>query len=90
MCQALDSNLLNELANNHTTIFTVEEGALIGGFGSSVLQYFSDNDINVKVFNKGIGDVFIQHGTRDELMAIAGLDEDSLINYIEGKILNDK
>ena len=86
----LDSKLLNELANNHTTIFTVEEGALIGGFGSSVLQYFSNNDINVKVFNKGIGDVFIQHGTRDELMAIAGLDEDSLINYIEGKILNDK
>ena len=86
----LDSNLLNELSKSHRTIFTFEEGSIIGGFGSSILQYFSNIDTEVKVYNKGIEDNFIQHGTRDELMEIAGLDEASLISYIQRKISNEK
>ena len=86
----LDLNILEDLPKCHKTIFTMEEGSLIGGFGSSVLQYFANKNIDIQVYNKGIEDNFIEHGTRDELMSIAGLDEESLINYIEGKILNEK
>ena len=86
----LDLNILDALSESHKTIFTFEEGSLIGGFGSSVLQYFANKNIDIEVYNKGIEDSFIEHGTRDELMSIAGLDEDSLINYIEDKVLNEK
>ena len=86
----LDLNILEDLPKCHKTIFTMEEGSLIGGFGSSVLQYFANKNIDIQVYNKGIEDNFIEHGTRDELMSIAGLDEESLINYIEGTILNEK
>ena len=86
----IDSNILDALSESHKTIFTLEEGSLIGGFGSSVLQYFANKNIDIQVYNKGIEDSFIEHGTRDQLMSIAGLDEESLINYIEGKVLNEK
>ena len=56
----------------------------------SFLQYFANKNIDIQIYNKGIEDNFIEHGTRDELMSIAGLDKESLINYIEGKILNER
>ena len=82
----LDVRMLKELEENHEYIFTFEEGAEIGGFGSNILNYFSKNNSKLKIFNKGIDDKFIEHGTRSELLRIAGLDEDSMLNFIESNI----
>ena len=82
----IDKKMIDNLIKDHEYFFTFEEGSLIGGFGSSVLQYISEKNKTVKVFNKGIKDNFIEHGTRTELLKIAELDDDSLINYIRNNI----
>ena len=82
----IDKKMIDELIEDHEYFFTFEEGSLIGGFGSSVLQYISQKNKGVKVFNKGIEDNFIEHGTRNELLKIAKLDTESLINFIENNI----
>ena len=82
----VDENILNQLENKHKYIFTFEEGAEIGGFGSNILSYYSRKNSKLKIFIKGIEDNFIEHGTRAELLKIAGLDEDGILSYIENSI----
>jgi len=86
----MDKNMLNEISKNHKTIFTFEEGSEIGGFGSSVLNYFSNIKDPPKIYIKGIQDSFIEQGTREELLEITGLDKNSILNFIINKIKNNE
>ncbi len=80
----LDVKTLNYVIRNHSKIITIEENALIGGFGSSILEYLSDNDVdNVKVKRLGIADKWIGFGSRIELMVDEGLDKNGLTKFIE-------
>ena len=58
----------------------MEEGALKGGFGSSILDYCKRDKI--KVESMGIKDSYVEHGTRQELLDLVGLNTNSLINLI--------
>ena len=54
---------------------TVEEAALMGGFGSAVLEAAADAGLDTsRVRRLGIPDQFIEHGERGELLADLGLD----------------
>ena len=86
----MDKNMLNEISKNHKTIFTFEEGSEIGGFGSSVLNYFSKIKDPPKIYIKGIQDSYIEQGTREELLEITGLDKNSILNFIINKIKNNE
>ena len=56
-------------------VITVEEGALMGGFGSALLEVASDAGISTShVQRLGIPDIFVEHGERAELLADLGLD----------------
>ena len=79
-----DKDCLDEVINNHDLIITMEEGALKGGFGSSVLNYCKRD--NIKVESMGIPDSYIEHGTRQELLDLVGLNTKSLINLINNYI----
>lgn len=70
----MDTALLREIAREYSYLITIEDGVINGGFGSAVLEYFSDNAIDVKVRRMGIPDRFIEHGTPEELYAEIGLD----------------
>lgn len=70
----MDTALLREIAREYSYLITIEDGVINGGFGSAVLEYFSDNSIDVKVRRMGIPDRFIEHGTPEELYAEIGLD----------------
>jgi 1-deoxy-D-xylulose-5-phosphate synthase len=62
-------------------VLTVEEGALMGGFGSAVLEAANDAGLRTEhVRRLGIPDRFIEHGERDELLAELGLDVNGLVN----------
>ncbi|MEI7554236.1 1-deoxy-D-xylulose-5-phosphate synthase [Candidatus Chlorohelix sp.] len=59
----LDEELLLDLARRHTRIVTVEEGSLIGGFGTGLLELLEQKNMqNVTVRRLGIPDSFIDHG----------------------------
>ena len=74
----LDEALLHEAFSNHSYIITIEDGSLIGGFGSAVLEFKESNDYQVKVKRMGIPDKFIEHGTQQQLRALCGFDSDSI------------
>ena len=70
----LDVALVTELARSHDAIVTIEEGALMGGAGSAVLEALAAARIMVPVLNLGLPDAFIEHGDPARLLALCGLD----------------
>ena len=70
----LDAKLVAELARSHEAIVTVEEGCLMGGAGSAVLEALAAAGIDMPVLNLGLPDEFIEHGDPAKLLAICGLD----------------
>ena len=85
----LDYSCLDELVKTHDYIITMEEGAIKGGFGNSILNYYKHAD-SLKVDMLGIPDSFIEHGTRQELLDLVGLNTNSLINLITDYISDEK
>lgn len=79
----LDLDVIREMATTHARIVTVEENAVAGGAGAGVLESLSAMNINTPVTLIGLPDEFIEHGTRDELLKTAGLDDMSLLAAIK-------
>ena len=70
----LDTELLLSLAQSHDALVTVEEGALMGGAGSAVLEALQDAGINIPVLRLGVPDMFTEHGDPVKIMSSLGLD----------------
>ncbi|MBT9312084.1 1-deoxy-D-xylulose-5-phosphate synthase [Leptothoe kymatousa] len=69
----LDEALIAPLAQKIKRVVTVEEGCLMGGFGSAVAESLIDRDINVPIFRLGVPDVLVDHATANESKAALGL-----------------
>lgn len=74
----IDTNILTQVGKRFSTIITLEDGSLMGGFGSAVLEWLNDNGFNTKVVRLGIPDRFIEHGKPQELYHECGLDTDGI------------
>ncbi len=70
----LDMDLLAQVASAHEALVTVEEGALMGGAGSAVLQALQTLQVLKPVLTLGVGDVFTEHGDPVKLLSELGLD----------------
>ncbi|WP_374089734.1 1-deoxy-D-xylulose-5-phosphate synthase [Methylomicrobium lacus] len=79
----LDEALILELTKSHEMLVTIEENVLSGGAGNAVNQYLQAQRILMPVLNLGLPDAFIEQGTREELLAIAGLDAKGIAKSIE-------
>lgn len=67
-------------ASQRGIVLTIEENALMGGFGSAVLEVAAKHGLNTERFRiLGIPDVFVEHGDREELLADLGLDCNGLV-----------
>ncbi len=69
----LDSDLILPLAQKIKKIVTMEEGTLIGGFGSAIVELLNDNDIHIPVLRLGIPDVLVDHASPDQSKKTLGL-----------------
>lgn len=69
----LDERLILDAAASVGALVTVEENVLAGGFGSAVCELLADRGINVPLKRVGVPDVYVEHGTQDELRARLGL-----------------
>lgn len=79
----IDKELLTEVAENYSTIITIEDGSIEGGMGSAVLEFFADNDYkNLSVHRLGIGDEFITHGSTKDLLHYCKLDEEGILESL--------
>ncbi|MBI44745.1 MAG: 1-deoxy-D-xylulose-5-phosphate synthase [Candidatus Marinimicrobia bacterium] len=79
----LDYKMLDEINSKYSFIYTIEEGNISGGFGSSVLEYFSQKKYNSYVKLFGIRDEFIDHGSRMELLDSIGLSSQKMYEVIK-------
>jgi len=79
----LDEEMLLSILKRFDKIITIEENALLGGFGSAILEFAEARDINnVLIKRMGIPDKFIQHGPRNKLLNILGLDKDGIVKMV--------
>ena len=86
----LDEQILKQAANCCEYIVTIEDGVKQGGFGSKVLEYYSENGIyGVKVICLGFPDKYIEQGTTQELYKLYGLDGEGIYENI-AKIMSLK
>jgi 1-deoxy-D-xylulose-5-phosphate synthase len=76
----LDTNLLLSIFKKFSTIITIEEGVINGGFGSAVLEFAAANNFKNNIQLLGVPDLFIEHGTTDQLQYICKIDVKSLAN----------
>jgi 1-deoxy-D-xylulose-5-phosphate synthase len=79
----LDTELLAHIAATHDALVTVEEGAVMGGAGSAVLEALQDLQLPKPVLVLGIADVFTEHGDPVKLLAELGLDAAGIQASIE-------
>ncbi|REL27928.1 1-deoxy-D-xylulose-5-phosphate synthase [Thalassotalea euphylliae] len=82
----MDEALIDELANSHDVIVTIEGNAIAGGAGSAVNEYLLSQGRAIKVLNIGLPDVFIKHGTQAEIHQELGLDCQGIIDKVNAFI----
>lgn len=76
----LDAQLILPIAERIGKVVTVEDGVLMGGFGSAILEMFADYGLTkVQVKRLGIPDQFIDHGDVDALYHLCGCDADAIV-----------
>ena len=70
----LDVELVLALARDHAALVTVEEGCVMGGAGSAVLEALAAAGLTIPVLQLGLPDEFVEHGDPAKLLAMCGLD----------------
>ncbi|MEC8390975.1 MAG: 1-deoxy-D-xylulose-5-phosphate synthase [Planctomycetota bacterium] len=75
----IDDALLKTLIEEKPFVVTVEEGNLMGGFGTAVLEAANTMGLSTENIHRlGLPDAFVEHGERGELLADLGLDVDGI------------
>jgi 1-deoxy-D-xylulose-5-phosphate synthase len=82
----LDEPLLHTIFKNHSTLITLEDGVINGGFGSAILEFAAAHNYKNDVIVKGIPDAFIEHGSVEHLHKALNIDTASLRDYIQSKL----
>jgi 1-deoxy-D-xylulose-5-phosphate synthase len=75
----LDEELLHSIFNEFENIITIEDGVIKGGFGTSILEFASQNNYTNPIKTLGIPDEFIEQGTIEQLQYYCKIDVESLI-----------
>jgi 1-deoxy-D-xylulose-5-phosphate synthase len=78
----LDEELIVRVAANHRAVVTVEENVVAGGAGSAINECLAAHGHIPPILNLGIPDRFMEHGSREDCLAAAGLDLASLESAI--------
>jgi 1-deoxy-D-xylulose-5-phosphate synthase len=79
----LDGDLLCDEAVRTTRVITLEENALMGGFGSAVLECLAERQISVPVLRLGLPDRFVEQGSQSELRQRCALDSKGVVEQVK-------
>lgn len=79
----LDEAMLHEIANKFSKIITVEDGTVVGGFGSAVLEFMAANNYTPEVKMLGIPDRIVEHGKPEELHRECGYDAEAIVAAVK-------
>ncbi len=79
----LDTILLHEVFGKFNKIITIEDGSIIGGVGSAVIEFMVDHGYSAQIKRLGIPDRYIDHGTQSELHAECNIDKSAILNMVK-------
>jgi 1-deoxy-D-xylulose-5-phosphate synthase len=79
----LDQSLLRELVPQHAALVTLEENTIAGGAGSAIAEFLDAAGLPGPRLALGLPDKFIEHGSREQCLADAGLDTASVLAAID-------
>ena len=85
----IDEEMLHEVFSHYRKVVTVEDGTVVGGFGSAVLEFMAANGYQADVKILGIPDRLVEHGTLKELHRECGYDAAGIANAVRA-LMNDK
>ena len=74
----LDEEMLHEVFKKYFKIITLEDGTVVGGFGSAVLEFMAEHHYKADVKIMGIPDKIVEHGTLKELQNEVGIDANQI------------
>jgi 1-deoxy-D-xylulose-5-phosphate synthase len=81
----LDEAMILELAKTHDAFVTLEDNAIAGGAGSGVAECLAAHGIVKPLLHLGLPDVYLEHGSREEVLSMAGLDLPGIRNAIRAR-----
>jgi 1-deoxy-D-xylulose-5-phosphate synthase len=79
----IDEVLLHEVFQAHNKIITIEDGSIVGGMGSAILEFMGDHAYAAKVKRMGMPDKFIEHGEQKELYTECGFNTDDICDAVK-------
>jgi len=85
----IDEDLLHEAFSNYSKIITVEDGTVVGGFGSAVLEFMNANGYKADVKILGIPDRLVEHGSPKELHRECAYDAEGIAAAVRD-LMKDK
>ena len=86
----LDEALLHEVFAAYKQIITVEDGTVVGGFGSAILEFMAKNNYTAEVKMLGIPDRIVEHGTPKELYAECHYDINAIVDAVKELVNSNK
>jgi len=78
----LDEELLHEVFAKYNKIVTVEDGTVVGGFGSAILEFMAQNNYTAEVKILGIPDRLVEHGSLKELYNECEFDANAIASTV--------
>ncbi|MEX0732223.1 MAG: 1-deoxy-D-xylulose-5-phosphate synthase [Aquisalimonadaceae bacterium] len=82
----LDTAMIRRVAASHGLLVTVEENAIAGGAGSGVAEWLAATGIQVPVLHIGLEDRCLPHGSREDLLAAAGLTAEGIAGSVRARL----
>jgi len=81
----LDEAMIVNLAKTHDAFVTLEDNAIAGGAGSGVAECLAAHGIVKPILHLGLPDSYLEHGSREEVLTMAGLDLPSIRTAIRAR-----
>ena len=78
----LDEDLLHQIFSRFDRVLTVEDGCIMGGFGSAILEFMADHSYSARIKRLGIPDAVIEHGEQIELQRECGFDPEGIADAV--------
>ena len=86
----MDIACLNNIRSRFSTIVTLEEGIINGGFGDGVSGWLLEAGFSGRLKRLGLPDTFVEHGSRDQILNMLGLDIDGILKTIQNMVDDKK
>lgn len=82
----LDEEIIQQIAQSHELIVTLEENAIAGGAGSAVSEYLDAEAISINTLHLGFPDEYVEQGTQQEMLSHWGLDAEGIKQSILSRV----